>query len=70
MLGFVPHHQPTFTPIKLLSIAMKQQTGNAPPKTPSDSILKGIERGEKDIKEGNVYTHAQAKEKLKKWLKP
>ena len=32
-------------------------------------ILEGIARGEKDILEGNVSTHAQAKDKLKKWLK-
>ncbi len=49
---------------------MKKRTDNAPPKNPSDSILEGIKRGEKAIKEGNVYTHAQAKEKLKKWFKP
>jgi hypothetical protein len=32
-------------------------------------ILKSIQKGEQDIKEGRVFTHAQAKEKLKKWLK-
>ena len=32
-------------------------------------ILEGIARGEKDILEGRVSTHAQAKDKLQKWLK-
>lgn len=32
-------------------------------------ILEGIARGEKAILEGRVLSHAQAKEKLKKWLK-
>jgi prevent-host-death family protein len=32
-------------------------------------LLEGIARGEKDILEGRVLTHAQAKDKLKKWLK-
>ncbi|EIK43405.1 prevent-host-death family protein [Cellvibrio sp. BR] len=32
-------------------------------------LLEGIARGEKDILEGRVLTHTQAKEKLKKWLK-
>lgn len=49
---------------------MKKSIGSAPPKNLTQSILEGIERGEKDIKEGKVYTHAQVKEKLKKWLKP
>jgi len=39
-------------------------------KSSRDAILNGIRKGEKDIKEGKVYTHAQAKEKLKKWLQP
>jgi predicted transcriptional regulator len=49
---------------------MKRPTDSTPPKTSTDSILEGIKRGEQAIKEGKVYTHAQAKEKLKKWLKP
>ncbi|WP_168172442.1 hypothetical protein [Cellvibrio sp. PSBB023] len=49
---------------------MKKPTSSAPPKSSTDSILEGIKRGEKAIKEGKVYTHAQAKEKLKKWLQP
>ena len=32
-------------------------------------LLEGIARGERAILEGRVLTHAQAKEKLKKWLK-
>lgn len=32
-------------------------------------ILEGIARGEKAILEGRVLSHAQAKDKLKKWLK-
>ena len=31
-------------------------------------ILEGIARGEKDISEGRVLSHAQAKKKLNKWL--
>ena len=45
---------------------MKKPTISAPPKSSTDSILEGIERGEKAIEEGEVYPHAQAKEKLKK----
>lgn len=33
------------------------------------NILEGIARGEKAILEGRVLSHAQAKEKLQKWLK-
>lgn len=32
-------------------------------------ILEGIARGEKAIQEGRVMTHAQAKSKMKRWLK-
>lgn len=32
-------------------------------------ILEKIERGEKDIEEGRVYTFEEAKQKLEKWLK-
>lgn len=32
-------------------------------------LLEGIARGERAILEGRVLSHAQAKEKLKKWLK-
>ncbi|WP_191966537.1 hypothetical protein [Cellvibrio sp. KY-YJ-3] len=49
---------------------MKKSTNTKPPITSTDSMLEAIKRAEQDIKEGNVYTHAQAKEKLKKWLKP
>lgn len=37
-------------------------------KASRDAILKGIERGEKAIKEGRTFTHEQAKQTLKKWL--
>ena len=33
------------------------------------AILEGIAQGEKDIAEGNVISHQQAKEKMSKWLK-
>ena len=33
------------------------------------SILEGIGRGERAIAEGNVFTHAEAKKKLAKWLR-
>lgn len=49
---------------------MKTPTNSAPPKPSTDSILEAIKRAKQDIKEGNVYTHAQAKEKPKKWIKP
>ena len=32
-------------------------------------ILEGIARGEKAIREGNVFTHEEAKKKLARWLK-
>ena len=32
-------------------------------------ILEGIVRGEQDIRENKVITHADAKEKMSKWLK-
>jgi prevent-host-death family protein len=32
-------------------------------------ILEGIARGEKAILEGRVLSHAQAKDKLNKWIK-
>ncbi len=47
---------------------MEKLTNNPPPKNSRQAILAGIEKGEKAIKEGKVCTHAQAKEKLKKWL--
>jgi hypothetical protein len=34
-----------------------------------DSILKQIEQGRKDVKEGKVFTTKQAKVRLVKWLK-
>ena len=32
-------------------------------------ILEGIARGEAAIREGRVFTHEQARKRLKKWLK-
>jgi len=32
-------------------------------------ILEKIEKGRQDVAQGNVYAEAEAKEKLKKWLK-
>ena len=32
-------------------------------------ILEGIAKGEQAIRDGHTFTHAEAKEKLKKWLK-
>ena len=32
-------------------------------------ILEGIARGEQDIRENKVMTHADAKEKMSRWLK-
>ena len=32
-------------------------------------ILEGIARGEKAIRDGSVFSHSQAKERMKKWLK-
>lgn len=33
-------------------------------------VLEKIRRGRDDIKNGRSLTHEQAKERLKKWLKP
>lgn len=33
-------------------------------------VLEKIRRGQNDIRDGRHYTHAQAKERLAKWLKP
>lgn len=33
------------------------------------AILEGIASGERDIAEGNVYTHDEAMKKLSKWLR-
>ena len=32
-------------------------------------ILEGIAKGEQDIRENKIMTHAEAKEKMSKWLK-
>jgi len=32
-------------------------------------VLQKIERGLKDVEEGRVYSHEEAKKKLSKWLK-
>ena len=32
-------------------------------------LLEGIARGEKAIEEGRIVTHAQAKQRLSRWLK-
>ena len=32
-------------------------------------IIEGITRGEKAIRDGDIFSHSQAKEKMKKWLK-
>ncbi len=32
-------------------------------------LLEGIARGEKAIREGRTFTHAQARKKLARWLK-
>ena len=32
------------------------------------AILEGIAQGERDIAEGNVFTHEEVREKLAKWL--
>lgn len=32
-------------------------------------ILEGVARGERAIQEGRISTHAQAKQRLKRWLK-
>lgn len=53
---------------------MKKLIAKSPSKKPielnssRDAILKGIQKGEQDIKEGRTLTHEEAKEKLKKWL--
>ena len=49
---------------------MKKRTDNASQDNSTKSILEGIKKGEGAIKKGNVLTHEQVKEKLKKWLKP
>jgi predicted transcriptional regulator len=33
------------------------------------TLLEGIARGEKAIEEGRTLTHAQAKQRLSRWLK-
>ena len=33
------------------------------------SLLEGIARGEKAVEEGRILTHAQAKKRIKRWLK-
>ena len=35
----------------------------------SMSLLEGIARGEKAVEEGRTLTHAQAKKRMKRWLK-
>ncbi len=32
------------------------------------AILEGIARGERDLAEGNVYSHEEARKKLSRWL--
>jgi hypothetical protein len=32
-------------------------------------VLEKINKGQQDIKQGNVYSEEQAKERLQKWLK-
>jgi len=32
-------------------------------------LLEGIARGEKAVEEGRTFTHAQAKKRMKRWLK-
>ena len=32
-------------------------------------LLEGVARGERAIQEGRISTHAQAKQRLKRWLK-
>lgn len=41
--------------------------GSNQPKSQRNAISEGIERGEKAIKEGHIFTHEQVKEKLKRW---
>ena len=33
------------------------------------SLLEGIARGEKAVEEGRILTHAQAKKRMRRWLK-
>ena len=33
------------------------------------NLLEGIARGEKAVEEGRILTHAQAKKRMKRWLK-
>ena len=33
------------------------------------SLLEGIARGEKAVEEGRTLTHAQAKKRMKRWMK-
>jgi hypothetical protein len=33
------------------------------------SLLEGIARGENAVEEGRTHTHAQAKTRMKRWLK-
>ena len=32
-------------------------------------ILEGIARGEKAVRDGDIFSHSEAKERMKKWLK-
>jgi len=32
-------------------------------------LLEGIARGEKAVEEGRAFTHAQAKKRMKRWMK-
>jgi len=32
-------------------------------------VLEGLARGEEDVRQGRVYSHEEAKKKLRKWLK-
>ena len=32
-------------------------------------LLEGIARGEKAVEEGRTFTHAQAKKRMKRWMK-
>ena len=68
-LGFVPRPNLNLRQENVSSIAMKKPTDNVPQETSTNSILEGIKKGEEAIKKGNVLTHAQVKEKMRKWLK-
>lgn len=70
ILGLVPRPNLHLHQENLSSITMKKLTDNVPQETSTNSILEGIKKGEEAIKKGNVLTHEQVKEKLKKWLKP